>query len=240
MLLVEELTVRYGAIEAVRSASLRIDEGEIVALIGPNGAGKTTFLSAIVGLVETAGGRVALDGDDITGLRTEAIVRGGVGLVPEHRRLFADLTVRENLQLGAATRRDRAGIAQDIERMCARFSILGSRMDQQAGLMSGGEAQQLAIARALISRPRLLLLDEPSLGLAPIIVDEVFALLAELRAEGHTMLLVEQNAYQALELADRMYVMRSGELAGGEPVDGAPDEEALLEAYLGSAPVGGP
>jgi branched-chain amino acid transport system ATP-binding protein len=230
LLAVDGLTVRYGPVEAVRSATLHVEQGETVALVGPNGAGKTTFLSAVVGLLSPATGSVAFDGRDITGMRTEAIVRLGIGLVPEHRRLFRNLTVRENLEI-AATGRD--GEAKDRERLLERFPILRQRSDQLAGYLSGGEAQQLAIARALVARPRLLLLDEPSLGLAPLIVDEVFGLIAELREQGTTILLVEQNAYHALEVADRAYVMRTGELEGGGPADALLDEQELLRAYLG-------
>jgi branched-chain amino acid transport system ATP-binding protein len=230
LLAVDGLTVRYGAVEAVRSATLHVEQGETVALIGPNGAGKTTFLSAVVGLLPTAAGSVAFDGREITGMRTESIVRLGIGLVPEHRRLFRNLTVRENLDIAASARN---GDAEDRERLLERFPILRERSGQLAGYLSGGEAQQLAIARALVARPRLLLLDEPSLGLAPLIVDEVFELIAELREQGTTILLVEQNAYKALEVADRAYVMRTGELEGGGPAEGLLDEQELLRAYLG-------
>ena len=230
LLAVDDLTVRYGAVEAVRSATLHVEQGETVALIGPNGAGKTTFLSAVVGLLSPAAGSVTFEGRDITGMRTEAIVRLGIGLVPEHRRLFRNLTVRENLEIAATGRN---GEAADRERLLERFPILRERSDQLAGYLSGGEAQQLAVARALVARPRLLLLDEPSLGLAPLIVDQVFELIAELRDQGTTILLVEQNAYYALEVADRAYVMRTGELEGGGPADALLDEQELLRAYLG-------
>lgn len=236
MLIVEDLSVRYGEVQAVRGATLQVDEGEIVALIGPNGAGKTSLLSSIVGLVPPATGRIVFKGEQLAGRRTETIVAAGIGLVPEHRRLFPDLTVRENLLVGASTRRDRAAVADDIERLSERFPIIAQRMNQLAGLMSGGEAQQIAVARALMSRPQLVLLDEPSLGLAPIIVEEVFDLLAQLRDAGHTMLLVEQNAFQALELADRVYVMTGGEVTGGQAVGEMPDEQELIASYLGAAP----
>jgi branched-chain amino acid transport system ATP-binding protein len=230
LLAVDGLTVGYGPVEAVRSATLHVEQGETVALVGPNGAGKTTFLSAVVGFLSPAKGSIAFDGRDITGMRTESIVRLGIGLVPEHRRLFRNLTVRENLEI-AATGRD--GETEDRERLLERFPILRQRSDQLAGYLSGGEAQQLAIARALVARPRLLLLDEPSLGLAPLVVDEVFRLIGELREQGTTILLVEQNAYHALEVADRAYVMRTGELEGGGPADALLDEQELLRAYLG-------
>ena len=230
LLAVDGLTVRYGPVEAVRSATLHVEQGETVALIGPNGAGKTTFLSAVVGLLSPTTGSVAFDGREITGMRTESIVRLGIGLVPEHRRLFRNLTVRENLEIAAP---GGDGEEEDRERLLERFPILRERSDQLAGYLSGGEAQQLAVARALVARPRLLLLDEPSLGLAPLIVDEVFRLIGELREQGTTILLVEQNAYHALEVADRAYVMRTGELEGGGPADALLDEQELLRAYLG-------
>jgi branched-chain amino acid transport system ATP-binding protein len=230
LLAVDGLTVRYGAVEAVRAVTLHVAQGETVAIIGPNGAGKTTFLSAVVGLLRPAAGSVAFDGMDITGMRTESIIRLGIGLVPEHRRLFRNLTVRENLEIAAWGRN---GEAADRERLLERFPVLRDRSEQLAGYLSGGEAQQLAVARALVARPRLLLLDEPSLGLAPLIVDEVFALIAELHEQGTTILLVEQNAYKALEVADRAYVMRTGELEGGGPAEALLDEQELLRAYLG-------
>jgi branched-chain amino acid transport system ATP-binding protein len=231
MLSVENLTVRYGAVEAVRAVSLRVDEGETVALVGPNGAGKTSVLNAIVGLVPAASGRISYGGRDLTGARTESIVRHGIALVPEHRRLFRNLTVHENLELGATV----AGGDGDLrDRLLERFPILAARLDQQAGYLSGGEAQQLAIARALMARPKLLLLDEPSLGLAPLLVEEVFRLVAELREQGMTILLVEQNAYMALEVADRAYVMRSGELEAERVASDLLDEDTLLRTYLGA------
>ncbi len=232
MLSVEALTVRYGAVEAVRAVSLRVDEGETVALVGPNGAGKTSVLSAVVGLVPAASGRIVFQGADITRTSTESIVRRGIALVPEHRRLFRNLTVRENLELGATAAGDGADVR---ERLLERFPVLAARIDQQAGYLSGGEAQQLAIARALVARPKLLLLDEPSLGLAPLLVEEVFRLVGELREQGMTILLVEQNAYMALEVADRAYVMRTGELDAERAARDLLDEEALLRSYLGAA-----
>jgi branched-chain amino acid transport system ATP-binding protein len=233
VLSVEDLTVRYGAVEAVRAVTLRVDEGETVALVGPNGAGKTSVLNAIVGLVPAAGGRVVFGHQDITRTRTESIARHGIALVPEHRRLFRNLTVRENLDLGATVGGDDG--ADDVrERLLERFPILAERIDQQAGYLSGGEAQQLAIARALSARPKLLLLDEPSLGLAPLLVEEVFRLIAELREQGMTILLVEQNAYMALEVADRAYVMRTGELEAERAASELLDEDALLRTYLGA------
>lgn len=235
LLSVEDLVVRYGAVQALSGVSLRVDEGEIVSLIGSNGAGKTTLMSTVMGLMSPAGGSVRFDGDDITGHPTESIVASGISLVPERRRLFAPLTVRENLQLGAAVHR-RSG-PQDglLEELLEMFPILAGRTNQPAGFLSGGEAQQLAIARALMSRPRLLLLDEPSLGLAPQLVSSVFELIRTLRDRGTTILLVEQNAFQALDVADRAYVLRIGRIEAERPARELLDERQLLESYLGKA-----
>jgi branched-chain amino acid transport system ATP-binding protein len=209
LLSVEGLVVRYGAVTAVRSVDLKVREGEAVAIVGPNGAGKTSLLSAIAGIVAPAGGSIAASGKALTRLPLEDIVRHGIALVPEGRHIFASLTVLENLTLGATVRSDAAGCA-DIDRFLATFPILGERRNQPAGQLSGGEQQQLAIARALLSRPKLLMLDEPSLGLAPVVVDHVYAVLASIRTEGVAMLLVEQNAARAFALADRACVMRGG------------------------------
>ena len=233
MLVVEDLTARYGPIEALRSASLRVGAGEIVAVLGPNGAGKTTMLAAIMGLIKPASGRVLLQGRDITRQDPERVVRLGVSLVPEHRRIFKNLTVRENLRLGAAARRGGPGDA-DLGGLLELFPILAERMGQLAGFLSGGEAQQLAIARALMGAPRLLLLDEPSLGLAPRLVESLFDLIAGMRARGFTILLVEQNAYQALEIADRAYVLSNGRIQVEAPAEVLRDEEELMRAYVGT------
>jgi branched-chain amino acid transport system ATP-binding protein len=206
---VRALDVRYGAIVAVRGVDLHIDEGEIVAIVGPNGAGKTSLLSTIAGIVRPRTGSIALAGRSLTGIALEDVVRHGVALVPEGRNIFATLTVEQNLRLGATIRRD-ADVAGDIAGVFKDFAILGERRNQPAGQLSGGEQQQLAIARALLSRPRLLLLDEPSLGLAPAIIDNVYARLAAVRASGVSILLVEQNAARALGVADRAYVMSRG------------------------------
>jgi branched-chain amino acid transport system ATP-binding protein len=235
LLEVDGLTARYGPIVAVRDASLRVDEGEIVALLGANGAGKTTTLGAIVGLVPSRTGRVELAGEDVSRLAPEALVRRGLGLVPEGRRLFGRLTVNENLAIGAATRaRRRHEVARDRTRLLDLFPVLSERLDQPAGLLSGGEQQQLAIARALMARPRLLLLDEPTLGLAPKLVRTLFELIAGLRdEEGVTVLLVEQNVHQALETCDRAYLIRSGRIER----EGTPAElrrtTDIEQAYLG-------
>lgn len=227
------LTTRYGAIDAVRLVDLRVDEGEIVAVLGPNGAGKSTILHSIMGLVRPAAGKIVFDGRDITTLDTESTVRLGIGLVPERRRLFKNLTVRDNLRLGAAARRGRGALAADEQVLFELFPILQKRIDQLAGFLSGGEAQQLAIARAIIGAPRLLLLDEPSLGLAPILVEAVFNLIRSLRDRGYTILIVEQNAYQVLEFADRAYILRNGEIAMQGAAEELRQEQSLFSAYLG-------
>ncbi len=235
LLSVEGLVVKYGGIEALHGVSLHVAAGEIVGVLGPNGAGKSSALNGIIGLVRTAAGRVTFEDRDITGRDTESIVRGGLALVPERRRLFGRLSVRDNLLLGGASRGDKVAARQDLERVLGLFPVLGDRLDQLAGLLSGGEAQQLAIARAVMSGPRLLLLDEPSLGLAPLLVDKVFDLVRALRDEGLTILIVEQNAYQVLEFADRAYVLRNGSI-----VDEGTGHELLLREdlhaqYLGSS-----
>jgi branched-chain amino acid transport system ATP-binding protein len=235
MLAVDGLVVKYGGIEALHGISLHVDAGEIVGVLGPNGAGKSSALNGIVGLVRPARGRVEFEGGDITGHDTENIVRGGLVLVPERRRLFGRLSVRDNLALGAASRRDKAAAKQDLERVMDLFPVLRERLEQQAGLLSGGEAQQLAIARAVMSAPRLLLLDEPSLGLAPLLVDKVFELVQALRREGLTILIVEQNAYQVLEFADRAYILRNGAIVDEGLGSELLDREDLHAQYLGSS-----
>jgi branched-chain amino acid transport system ATP-binding protein len=234
MLELEGVTARYGAIEALHSVSLRVEEGEIVALIGPNGAGKTTVLASVMGLGPLVAGTIRFEGEDIRRRPTEDIVRRGIGLVPERRRIFSQLTVRENLLLGGASRRDRTTAAEELSGLLELFPILKERLDAPAGQLSGGEAQQLAIARAVMGSPRLLLLDEPSLGLAPVLVESVFDLVADLRRRGYTILLVEQNAFRALELADRAYVLRNGSIETEGPAAKLRDERGLVEAYLGA------
>jgi branched-chain amino acid transport system ATP-binding protein len=211
MLEVRDLHVSYGRVPALRGTALRVDHGEIVGLIGHNGAGKTTTLASICGATKPRAGSIGFEGEQLIGRAPEQIVRSGIALVPEGRRIFSRLSVRENLSLGAASRRGgRAAIATDIEEQFARFPVLEHYADARAGNLSGGEQQQLAIARALMSKPRLLLLDEPSLGLAPLIVDLVFEILVQLRDEGMTVLLVEQNAARTVDVADRTYVLRPG------------------------------
>jgi len=232
LLAVEGCTVRYGSISAVRNASLTVAAGELVGLIGPNGAGKTSTLSAIAGLFAPAAGTVRLDGHDVTGWSPDKMLRAGLALVPEHRRLFADLTVAENLQVAGVTvaRGERQA---RIDEIASVFPVLGRKWTTAAGYLSGGEAQQLAIARALVTKPKILLMDEPSLGLAPTLVDVVFGLLQSWRGEGFTMLVVEQNATRLLEVADRAYVMRSGEIAAEGPAAELLARADLFDAYVG-------
>src|SRR5437016_5806156 len=212
LLEVDGLEVHHGAVHAVRGLSLTVDRGEIVGLIGPNGAGKSTTLHAIVGLVAARSGDIRLRGRSIVGRKPEAIARTGVSLVPEGRRIFAELTVEENLRLGTIGRRERGGLRRDLDWIEGLFPVVGQTRTRQAGALSGGQQQQLAIARALVSGPDVLLLDEPSLGLAPTVVDVVLGALTEIRARGVTVLLVEQRAQRTVALADRTYVMTNGEI----------------------------
>lgn len=233
MLQIDSLHVSYGAIRAVRSVSLTVEEGEFVVLLGPNGAGKSSTLSAVMGLLKSSSGTVSFLGRDITGQQTEDIVRSGLVLTPEGRRILATLTVRENLLLAGAIRPDRKTMHADLERLLERFPVLGRRTGSPAGTLSGGEAQQLAIARSLMARPKLLLLDEPTLGLAPMVVDQIFEIVAELVAEGLTILMVEQNAVRAIEAADRGYVMRSGEIVASGSAAELGGAQGLVTSYLG-------
>jgi len=234
---VSGLSARYGPVWALRDVSLEVRAGELVALIGANGAGKSTLLRAIAGLLGPAAGRVTLDGQDVTGRTPEAILRAGAALVPERRRIFGDLTVLDNLELGGYARprgRDfRRGLAAGVDAAYTLFPVLRQRSGQLAGTLSGGEQQMLAIGRALMSRPRLLLCDEPSLGLAPLVVQEIMKLLARLRETGTTILLVEQNARLALRFADRAYVLEVGRVAlSGTSADLLANDQ-LKAAYLG-------
>jgi len=233
MLRIDELRVSYGRVPALHGISLHVDEGEAVAMVGPNGAGKTTTLSAIFGLVAPAGGTILFDGVSLVGASPEKILRRGLALVPEGRHIFGTLTVAENLQLGTTARKDRDEAAGDLKSALERFPALKAYYGRTAGTLSGGEQQQLAIARALLSRPRLLLLDEPSLGLAPVMIDVVFDALEELRAEGVTILLVEQNATRAVEFADRAYILRTGRVAHSGTRDEILRMEDFETAYLG-------
>jgi len=234
MLEIDNLDVHYGAVQAVRGISLKVDKGELVTLLGANGAGKSSTLMTIAGAQPAAAGRVHLAGVDVTAASPERMVRLGVATVPETRDVFPDLTVAENLRLGAFIhRRDASGVARILEGLLARFPILAERANQAAGTLSGGEQQMLVIARALMSRPTILLLDEPSLGLAPVIVDQVFEMIQGLKAEGLTILLVEQNARKGLAVADRAYVMRLGRIEAEGPASEIAAATELKSLYLG-------
>jgi branched-chain amino acid transport system ATP-binding protein len=235
LLEVEELHVSYGAgaIRALHGVSISVEKGQIVTLIGANGAGKSTTLRALSGLVTPARGAIRFDGQSLVGRKPHEIVRLGVAHAPEGRGIFANLTVRDNLELGAYTRNDRAGIAADVERAFARFPILKERAAQSAGTLSGGEQQMLAVARALMARPRLLLLDEPSLGLAPQIVQDIFSIIREINAEGVTILLVEQNAHMALQIAHHGYVLEAGEIKMSDAAARLAASDEVRKAYLG-------
>ncbi len=211
LLQVSALIVRYGTVTAVRGVDLEVAEGEIVSIVGPNGAGKTSLISAIAGIVPPAAGSITFAGKALSGIALEDVVGQGLALVPEGRHIFSSLTVLENLMLGATIRSDADGVRADIDRLFERFPILGQRRRQPAGQLSGGEQQQLAIARALLSRPRLLMLDEPSLGLAPAVIEQVYILLRSVREQGVTILLVEQNAERVFGISDRVHVMSGGE-----------------------------
>ncbi|PNY80769.1 ABC transporter ATP-binding protein [Deinococcus koreensis] len=232
LLEIENLSVNYGAIQAVRGLSLHVEEGEIVTLIGANGAGKTTTLRAVSRLQRPAAGRIVLAGRDITRIPADEAVRSGIAQSPEGRQVLARQSVQDNLELGAYTRRG-PQVKADIYEMYERFPRLGERKDQLAGTLSGGEQQMLAIARALMSRPRLLLLDEPSLGLAPIIVREIFTIIRELNEQGVTILLVEQNAKLAMNSSNRTYVLEAGQMTFGGDSAQLVNDERVLHAYLG-------
>lgn len=233
MLTLENVSVSYGAIEALTDINLQVNQGEVVTLIGANGAGKTTTLRTITGLLEPKEGRVIYEGKQISGMPTHKLVPMGIAMSPEGRGVFANLTVRENLEMGAYTRKDTAGIKQDLEKGFAMFKRLKERETQKAGTLSGGEQQMLAMARALMSRPRLLLLDEPSLGLAPIVVHQIFEAIDNIRAEGTTILLVEQNANAALHHSDRAYVLETGRIVMSGDSKQLAEDPKVKEAYLG-------
>ena len=233
MLEVENLEAGYGPIRALDKVSLEVARGELVAIIGANGAGKTTLLMAISGVVPVRGGQVRFEGRPVTGLEPHEIVRLGICHSPEGRRIFPRLSVRENLELGGFTRSDRAEMRRDIDEVCGLFPVLGSRMGQMGGTLSGGEQQMLALGRALVGRPRLLLLDEPSLGLAPLVVAKIFEVIAGLSARGIAVVLVEQNARAALKLASRGYVLETGRITlTGSGTELAHDRR-VRDAYLG-------
>jgi branched-chain amino acid transport system ATP-binding protein len=233
LLEIENLVARYGRITALKGISLCVEEGEIVALIGANGAGKTTTLRAISGLVKPASGTIRFDGRDLQGVPAHEIVRRGIGHSPEGRRIFPRMTVRENLELGAFTRSSKREMADDTDQVLETFPRLRERLDQKAGTMSGGEQQMLAIGRALMGRPRLLLLDEPSLGLSPLFVQTIFGVIRTINARGTTILLIEQNATQALAIAARGYVLEVGSVAHEDSCANLAASPAVQSAYLG-------
>jgi branched-chain amino acid transport system ATP-binding protein len=234
MLDVSDLVTAYGKIEALKGVSLHIEAGKITCLLGPNGAGKTTLMMTIAGILKPRRGSVRLAGSDLTGLSPARIVAQGVALVPENRLVFPQMSVRENLLAGAYQRNDKAEIAADLERMFARFPRLRERHEQLAGTLSGGEQQMLAVARALMSRPRVLLMDEPSLGLAPIIVAEIFSIVSELNRDGTTIFLVEQNAHMALQVAHQFFLMEQGRITFKGMPGQLAEDEVIQRAYLGT------
>lgn len=233
MLEIQNLHVFYGGIHALQGISLSVPEGKVVTLLGANGAGKTTTLRAVMGLVRPKEGQITLDGKSLLGKKPYEIVRLGLSMAPEGRRIFPDLTVMENLLLGAYARTDTAGISRDLEFVFSLFPRLKERQNQRGGTLSGGEQQMLAVARALMANPRLLLLDEPSLGLAPVLITEVYRAFQRLKEEGRTILLVEQNARAALSLADYGYVLETGRLVVEGPTQELRDSELVRKAYLG-------
>ena len=233
MLKVTDLTVHYGAIQALRGISFDVNEGEIITLIGSNGAGKTTTLHSVSNIIKKTSGKVEFLGNDITNVSPDAIVKTGLIQVPEGRRVFANMSVKENLEMGAYTRKDKAGIKADMEKVYELFPRLKERIKQLSGTLSGGEQQMLAMGRALMSSPKLLLLDEPSRGLAPILVDEIFSIIQEINKTGTTILLVEQNAFKALSIADRAYILETGTIIKGGKASELINDDAVKSAYLG-------
>ena len=233
MLEVKGLEVSYGAIKALKGISFSVEQGEIISLIGSNGAGKTTTLHSLSGIIRKAAGSVLFNGHDISSMNADRIVKLGLVQVPEGRRVFANMSVRENLELGAFTRNDKDGIRQDMERVFSLFPRLKERSRQEAATLSGGEQQMLAMGRSLMSKPSLLLLDEPSMGLAPILVDEIFRIIQQINREGTTILLVEQNAYKALSIASRAYILETGMVTMEGPAQDLISNDAVKSAYLG-------
>lgn len=233
MLKITDLDVYYGAIHAIKKISLEVNEGEIVTLIGANGAGKSTTLRTISGLISPKNGSIEFQGKNIADMKAHKIVREGISQVPEGRRIFAEMTVRENLELGAFIRTDKDEIESDMKKIFIRFPRLEERIDQQAGTLSGGEQQMLAMGRALMSRPKLLLLDEPSMGLAPILIKEIFSIIKDINQSGTTVLLVEQNANMALSVANRAYVLETGGIALSGDAKKLAESEEVKKAYLG-------
>lgn len=233
MLRVENLAVNYGMINAVRGVNFDVNQGEIVSLIGANGAGKSTILRTISGLIKPASGTLTYEGQSITKTNAQKIVQLGISHVPEGRHVFKGLSVRENLEMGAFLRKDRANIEEDIQAVYDRFPVLGERQKQDASTLSGGEQQMLAMGRALMSKPKLLLLDEPSMGLAPIFIQEIFNIIQQIQAQGTTVLLIEQNAKMALSIASRGYVLETGKIVLSGTGQELLESDAVQKAYLG-------
>lgn len=233
MLQVTDLKVNYGVIQAIKGVSFEVNEGEVIALIGANGAGKTTILHTVTGLIASKSGKIEFEGKDITKMPAHKIVTLGMAHVPEGRRVFADLSVYENLLMGAFTRKDKDEIAKTLEMVYKRFPRLRERKNQVSGTLSGGEQQMLAMGRALMSHPKILLMDEPSMGLSPLFVNEIFDIIKEVSASGTTVLLVEQNAKKALSIADRAYVLETGKIVLDAAADVLMNDPSIKKAYLG-------
>lgn len=233
MLEVKDLVVSYGAIKALKGISFKVEQGEVITLIGSNGAGKTTTLHSISNLIRKESGSILFEGEDITNVSADKIVNRGLIQVPEGRRVFANMSVKENIEMGAYLRKDKEEIKKDMEWCYELFPRLKERLAQMAGTLSGGEQQMLAMARALMSKPRLLLLDEPSMGLAPILVDEIFNIVHKISAGGTTILLVEQNAFKALSIANRAYILETGSIAKEGIASELANDDAVRKAYLG-------
>lgn len=233
MLEIKDLCVNYGVIKALKGITFEVNEGEVIALIGANGAGKTTTLHTITGLLSAKSGSIILDGKDITKTAAHKIVKMGIAHVPEGRRIFQNLTVLDNIRLGAFTRKDKDSIAQDIEKIYKLFPRLEERKTQIAGTLSGGEQQMLAMGRALMSKPRIVVMDEPSMGLSPILVSEIFNIIESIRKQGTTVLLVEQNAKKALSISDRAYVLETGKIVLSGKASDLINDESVKKAYLG-------
>ncbi|MBP3607611.1 MAG: ABC transporter ATP-binding protein [Treponema sp.] len=233
MLEVKDLVVNYGAIRALKGISFNVKQGEIISLIGSNGAGKTTTLHSISNLIKKQSGSVIFNGVDISSLPAEQIVRHGLIQIPEGRRIFANLTVKENLEMGSYTRKDKENIKKDLEHVYELFPRLKERIKQISGTLSGGEQQMLAMGRGLMAKPKLLLLDEPSMGLAPILVDEIFEIIKKINEEGTTILLVEQNAFKAMNIANRVYILETGNVSASGNSEDMINDPAVKKAYLG-------
>jgi branched-chain amino acid transport system ATP-binding protein len=234
MLEIADIVTAYGKIEALKGVSLKVEPGKITCLLGPNGAGKTTLMMTVAGILKPRRGSVRFEGQELAGAAPRRIVESGIALVPENRLVFPNMTVAENLAAGAFTRGDRDGIAADLERMFARFPRLKERAAQAAGTLSGGEQQMLAVARALMVRPKLLLMDEPSVGLAPLVVEEIFRIIRDLNRDGTTIFLVEQNAHMALQVAQHFYLLELGKVTFSGAPGQLAEAEVIQRAYLGS------